>query len=820
MQITVILQPGESSERCSKRNYATVLFLLIVFRFDFPTTGQVLPLVVIWNSVAILFSSTMKTPAPDDFDDIKAEDIFGPSPASSSRTPTTPVGGVRKGKTSDNEKFRIVKVDAYMCRGKIRGNDVVCTKNRTCTLAHQGDGVFELGAEETILMVRRNATSAYSTLALRPELFDEDCLGYILSLRYTIDDWTSIIAIIEASPASFASPMTRSEFEDLLTDVKDNIQFMKTPFKTNNLNRKIFRDKEDDGSLGTYDDVLGGIRGVATGDKEFGFHRTEAFSAPASRWTDQAAAGDDKNKAPPPSLDERVSDFEDRIGSLEDFVEINSHQTMDNWAQCILFVKHIFTAIASILRKIGTRNFSVFPSEFAAADIWGTLYAIACGVQSSGASAMAAVTADVATMNSKVDTIEDKVDALPDHYVDPLDYRRLLAGIKGWGIRLSNLENKSVAPSAGDLFGDGSSSTVHPPVDTGAPDLADLLRAIDALTARLDKIEGNKDRTFPKFGGLVWKSIEDAVQFCVDNPVCVDNFGLMHDHVLIADLVWTEYFGKENFLKSITDLNKTKLKSVRNQIAVASFGNAVPKLYSDNCEPVTTQNQSSFSKFPKANMFTDDKVEQYERKCNIIQKSRKAQIEQHFRDRTSLGYTLCMLSLVTACAAFKEFNTWMAASFCLFQGHGMSDAKAWAITTRLGIRYFNEISEHRITARDGFVLDDMQATAASYLYTCLYSLTVTEEFRSSHFKDHPSVGNEMITYLMTIDELEDDSFDTKIKELEDKFNEKINSKINTVKTTAETAKRVADKAQNKVDNLATTVGKCATKEELKKYKKE
>ena len=31
---------------------------------------------------------------------------------------------------------------------------------------------------------------------------------------------------------------------------------------------------------------------------------------------------------------------------------------------------------------------------------------------------------------------------------------------------------------------------------------------------------------------------------------------------------------------------------------------------------------------------------------------------------------------------------------------------------------------------------------------------------------------------------------------------------------------MADKAQNKVDNLTNTVNKCATKEELKKYKKE
>ena len=121
----------------------------------------------------------MKTPGG-----FSAEDIFGPSPfSSSSRTPATPVGGVGKGKKCDNDELRMIKVDASMCRGKLRGNDVVCTKAKTrCVKAHQGEGIFELDARETVLMVRRNTTSAYSTLALRPELFDEDCLDYILSL--------------------------------------------------------------------------------------------------------------------------------------------------------------------------------------------------------------------------------------------------------------------------------------------------------------------------------------------------------------------------------------------------------------------------------------------------------------------------------------------------------------------------------------------------------------------------------------------------------------------------------------------------------------
>ena len=202
----------------------------------------------------------------------------------------------------------------------------------------------------------------------------------------------------------------------------------------------------------------------------------------------------------------------------------------------------------------------------------------------------------------------------------------------------------------------------------------------------------------------------------------------MHNHVHITNLVHIKYHGDTSFLKSITNLNKTQLGTTCNQTAVASFGAAVPRLYSDNSNPTTTQGQSLFSKFPKASLFSNNTVEGYKRKCNIIQASQTKQIEQAFPNKQLPGYTLYMLSLVTACVAFKEFNTWMAASLCLFQGHRVRDVKAWALTTRLGIRYFNKISEHCITARDGFVLNNMQAMAATYFYTCLYSLTITEEF--------------------------------------------------------------------------------------------
>ena len=124
----------------------------------------------------------MKTPGG--MDNMTAEDLFGPSPtSSSSRTPSTPVGGVGKGKKNDNNinNLRMIRVDSSMCCGKLRGNDVICIKKK-CIAVHQGEGNFELSAGETVLMVQRNTTSAHSTLALRPEQFDEGCINYILSL--------------------------------------------------------------------------------------------------------------------------------------------------------------------------------------------------------------------------------------------------------------------------------------------------------------------------------------------------------------------------------------------------------------------------------------------------------------------------------------------------------------------------------------------------------------------------------------------------------------------------------------------------------------
>lgn len=143
-------------------------------------------------------------------------------------------------------------------------------------------------------------------------------------------------------------------------------------------------------------------------------HKTKTF-VPTGGWKDNATK--DGEAEPPPPLDERIK-------LLEDFIETNSQQTADNWAQCILFVGHIFTTIASILKVIGTRKFSLFPSEFVATNIWGsTLCAIPTGVQDKNTMSIAT---QVATMTWRFKNVKAKVDALPAKLVDVADYQVLV----------------------------------------------------------------------------------------------------------------------------------------------------------------------------------------------------------------------------------------------------------------------------------------------------------------------------------------------------------------------------------------------------------
>lgn len=86
------------------------------------------------------------------------------------------------------------------------------------------------------------------------------------------------------------------------------------------------------------------------------------------------------------------------------------------------------------------------------------------------------------------------MDSLPTKWVDPDNYQILLAGIKRWGTHLDNLENNSSGLSpAARLFGRSPAPTPHLLVDTDAPDVADLLKAIDDLTDCVTKVEDNKD---------------------------------------------------------------------------------------------------------------------------------------------------------------------------------------------------------------------------------------------------------------------------------------------------------------------------------------
>ena len=169
------------------------------------------------------------------------------------------------------------------------------------------------------------------------------------------------------------------------------------------------------------------------------------------------------------------------------------------------------------------------------------------------------------------------------------------------------------------------------------------------------------------------------------------------------------------------------------------------------------------------------------------------------------------------------FNAWVSSSYRTFLGHGLSEAKAWALATRLGTGFFKALDKTRGVVRHEFKMDELETTAAVYYFATARTHDTMAEFTSANFKDHPSMANEMVTFLFMSEDSKDLSgFESKISALKDDVLKKCKD-AKDVATAASSAavqgKKSSSTANNKLLELQRRCEKFATKDSLKDYKK-
>ena len=79
---------------------------------------------------------------------------------------------------------------------------------------------------------------------------------------------------------------------------------------------------------------------------------------------------------------------------------------------------------------------------------------------------------------------------------------------------------------------------------------------------------------------------------------------------------------------------------------------------------------------------------------------------------------------------------------------GRFDAsQAWTMTCKFIKRIFAEISDVRVTARDGIHADDHVSSAATFIFATLKAQQVMAKYMKANIKDHESISSEMVKYI-------------------------------------------------------------------------
>ena len=234
-----------------------------------------------------------------------------------------------------------------------------------------------------------------------------------------------------------------------------------------------------------------------------------------------------------------------------------------------------------------------------------------------------------------------------------------------------------------------------------------------------------------------------------------------------------------------------------------SYAAGLPTLYSKSKKlGHILVNVSAFDRYSDAGDWSD-RVEAELTKCaaTVVR-----DMERHIKQGlTGNVMDLCVLALHKSLSCFVMFNSWMSSSYRDFLGHGLSEKKAWSLATRLGASFFRALDETRGVVRNEFRMDDCEHTAASYFYATAKTHDKMAEFTSVNFKDHPSMANEMVSFLFMSEDSSDlGSFDTKLASLKDDVTKKCKDAkdvASAAASAADQAKKSSQTAGNKIEEI-------------------
>eukprot|EP00980_Cylindrotheca_fusiformis_P017736 scaffold5576_cov107-Cylindrotheca_fusiformis.AAC.1 len=333
-----------------------------------------------------------------------------------------------------------------------------------------------------------------------------------------------------------------------------------------------------------------------------------------------------------------------------------------------------------------------------------------------------------------------------------------------------------------------------------------------AEIADLKKQEALRGGGVIRFESLGFQNEHDAAAFVAahtqDGSLHV---GFLFDIYLLCNFVFRMASGDDNFLKLTETINKLDLKTNRAAQALLAFKSPVPDLFVDpsTASQIWTIAAKDGSYFNRVKSFAEWK------KLRISIRKAATDVESTTKQRLYFTYpkasrirSIYEQSISSSVACLIDLVDFMDSVISDMQHFGMSEARGFALATRLGDAFFRECHKVRAAVADDLEAKDPMKLATTLWFAVTQTLDVMNEFRRLHFKEHSAISSEYIQFIVqtTVRDESAEGLAERLDDLESKLGD-----VEKADKNAKEAKKTADGVKSKLDGVISKVA-TATKD--------
>eukprot|EP00980_Cylindrotheca_fusiformis_P022085 scaffold8974_cov148-Cylindrotheca_fusiformis.AAC.2 len=421
-------------------------------------------------------------------------------------------------------------------------------------------------------------------------------------------------------------------------------------------------------------------------------------------------------------------------------------------------------------------------------------------------------------LQSKVNSLESRLTALES---SSSQNSHTPSGQTGFGslFNVAPLGSSSLSQAPGhNVTGptsgpQGPSGITSPTVSAGpsqsqlAMRLANLEATVIQLRTELDdlkKQEALRGSGIVRFESLGFQNEHDAAAFVAKHVQEGSlQVGFLFDIYLLCNLVFRMASGDQDFLKLTETINKLDLKTNRAAQAMLAFKSPVPDLFVDGSKEheIWAVSAKDGSYFNRVKSFAEWK--------KLRHTLRKAATDVETTTKQRLYFTtpkanrirsIFEQSITASVACLIDLVDFMDSVISDMQHFGMSEARGFALSTRLGDAFFRECHKVRAAVADDLEAKDPMKLATTLWFAVTQTLDVMNDFRQKHFKEHSAIASEYIQFIVqtTIRDESAEGLDERISDLEQKV-----SDVEKLDKTAKDAKKTADGVKSKMDGVTS-----------------